>query len=492
MLRVIVSIGILQFLCALMGLVRSKVVAVLAGPEGVGLISIIDQVVQTIAQFSALSLPYASMRFLSRSHSEGPDVFRACYAAFLKGLLILSCAGMFVAIGLLLVRPDIFGAEIYAQKHLLLIALFGVPPAILSGFLINVLAAARRPNTSATVGLITAVALAISSSLGILLAGVGGLYVGNVLFNLLIVAGVLAYVRSKLGLPMYDRGASMFGELRRNRDIIPFAALQYFATLMYSCSFLAARYTVLRGQGELSTGLLQAVMALSMALGTVLNPANGLFLTPMMNRTDLTANDKIRKAVEFQKKLLLILAVVALPLALFPEFILTILFSAKFVVAGRFLALFVVWQVLLQLAGVYQSLLIGLDDLKAYTAITAGAYVASMVLFWWLTPVYGITGVGIGFCASGAIILVLGGARLGVKHRFAPSRSLFLLLAYVVTVLLLAGKVTALVNPTPTGLFIKGASYAGAVACLWLFLNQEERNALRDVIRTRQLRRLFT
>src|SRR5918912_1303752 len=89
----IISIGAIQILAALALVLRGKFVAVTLGPAGVGITSVIDQWVQSVAYFSAVSLPLVSTRFLSRAYSEGPEAFRGVYFMFLKVLLILSLGG---------------------------------------------------------------------------------------------------------------------------------------------------------------------------------------------------------------------------------------------------------------------------------------------------------------------------------------------------------------------------------------------------------------
>src|SRR5882672_2219557 len=82
--RTIVAIGAVQVITMLFTLVRSKVVAISAGPAGVGAISVVDQVVVLVAQISTFSLPYASIKMLSAAHSEGRESFARGYSAFLR------------------------------------------------------------------------------------------------------------------------------------------------------------------------------------------------------------------------------------------------------------------------------------------------------------------------------------------------------------------------------------------------------------------------
>src|SRR5260370_41054133 len=106
MLRMIAGIGVLQVAVTLVNLLRSKVVAVLLGPEGVGVIGLVDQLVQLVLYASTLSLPFAAVRFLSRAHSEGQEAFTRSFGSFLRALLILTSVGTVLGGGVALVRPD--------------------------------------------------------------------------------------------------------------------------------------------------------------------------------------------------------------------------------------------------------------------------------------------------------------------------------------------------------------------------------------------------
>jgi len=64
MLKIITTIGGIQVLAITITIVRSKIMAVLLGPEGIGVISIIDQVVQFVGYVCVFSLPLASLKFL--------------------------------------------------------------------------------------------------------------------------------------------------------------------------------------------------------------------------------------------------------------------------------------------------------------------------------------------------------------------------------------------------------------------------------------------
>src|SRR5262249_11724020 len=109
MLKIITTIGIIQIFAYAVTLVRSKILAVALGPEGLGVISVIDQLVNTVALISAFSLPFAAVKFLSRSHSQGLGAFRRSYSSLLHILLLLTTTGTAITFGLVFARPELFG-----------------------------------------------------------------------------------------------------------------------------------------------------------------------------------------------------------------------------------------------------------------------------------------------------------------------------------------------------------------------------------------------
>ena len=92
-----IAVGALQFFILLVALLRSKALAVIAGPEGVGVIGIIDQIIITVAQFGALGLPFAAMKFMSAAHGVSDDAYRDSFAAF--GRILLALAATATVIG---------------------------------------------------------------------------------------------------------------------------------------------------------------------------------------------------------------------------------------------------------------------------------------------------------------------------------------------------------------------------------------------------------
>ena len=73
MLRALVGIGLVQVVTMVLYLVRTKGLALLLGPDQVGIMGVIDKAVALVVQTMSLSLPFAAVRFLPAAWEVGPE-----------------------------------------------------------------------------------------------------------------------------------------------------------------------------------------------------------------------------------------------------------------------------------------------------------------------------------------------------------------------------------------------------------------------------------
>jgi O-antigen/teichoic acid export membrane protein len=486
MLKAILAIGGIQGIAIAIQFARTKVVAVLLGPEGVGVVSTIDQIVQFAAFAVALSLPLASVKFLSKAHSDGYEAFKQSYAGFFRLLAGIALAGTAITATLVFLRPEVLGTGVAKYQTYVVIGLLSMPAIILGGFFTNVFASAQKYRTSAALAVITNAATSLAVVVGILTAGILGVFVGGTFAGLILTLGIIIFLWKRMDLPFFSHGVHILSEIKRSPNIISFAAMLYLGSVSYSLSLLVARYAVLSNYGEAQAGLLQGAIVLSVAIGMVLNPANGLYLTPIMNR-DIDKDEKMKAAVEFQRKMVMILSLVSLPVVMFPQLMLTILFSSKFTSVGHIVFLFIGAQMITQLSGVHQAFLIGVDDLKAYAVISTIGQLGFASLAWLLAPAYGIYGIAVGSVVSASAIFFATLLRLKLKHGFWPPRNLRWLIASAVSILFVAGFSSGLTaEANLQSVVAKCMFFAICIVGMFLFLDSDERSAL-DGLRVRFL-----
>jgi len=462
-LRAIVGIGFFQALAMAFLLLRSKLVAVLLGPTGVGAISLVDHVALLVGQICSVSLPFAAVKFLSAAHGGGPRRFANLFVALVRALLVVSIAGTLIAVAVLVLRPQTLGAELEAYTDIAILALLAIPATNVFTLLTNAMAAATRARASAAYGVANSAAAALLCAAGALLGGLRGYYVGNLAAVMAIVAGGLVFLDRREGLRASREPVSVRDELRGYPQVAGFAASLYVLSFTMPVAHLIARYAVLQNEGLAGAGLLQASMAVGLALSTVMRQSNALLLTPAMNRND-PAREKFLHAIDYLRALTLASALLAAPLVLFPRWWLALLYSHEFLAAAPYAYLFVVAYTVQVIAGVNIALLIGLDHIATQVWITLCGLVALALLAWLLVPHIGIAGVAAGMLANAGLLFVLSAWRLRAEHGFAVYRALGWQPFAMLAMLLLGGRAAMAMTDDATTIALRLVACAGAAA----------------------------
>lgn len=425
LVQALLSIGAAQVLMMLVALGRAKILSVLLGPAGYGIVATVDQTVISVVQLGGLSLPLAAMKFLSRDHSESHEAFRQAFSTFFRSITALSLAAVATAVALFLLVPTVFGEDVAAIREYLLLALLGVPAAMLNILFIHTLAAAQLNAAGAWVNMLVLFALTIAAATGVLFGGIGGLYVASVCMGLFTTLVTLWYLRARLGVRPALHGGSLLGELRRQPEVVRYSLLLYSALATYSVVMLVTRYYVFERLGAAGAGLLQALIGVALTLAAVPNAVATLYLAPTVNRV-APGSVKVESANEFARKVLLFITAGGVAVALFPRLVLTILFSPEFAPAAPALVAFVLWQCLHQVMNVYAQVLIGIDDVTSYAVITCAGYVAAALLLPPLIARFELAGAGLAFSTAAFAMLVVTVARLAALTRATMSADIAL------------------------------------------------------------------
>lgn len=478
-LGIITTLGGIQVMIMVLNLLRAKIVAILVGPTGVGIISLIDQVVVMVAHVSAFGLPFAGIKYLSRAYSDGPEAFARLHQALLRVLATLTLVGAGLAIGLVTFRPSLLGTELLPYRTWMVIGLAASPALPLLGYFTNVFASLLQFRTAAIITFFSEGAGAVVAVLGIWLAGIMGFYSGRFIVGAAVVLGVMAFANRRLGSSEVGMGAGCLWELRGRPDIFRFSLVMYVLAFTGPVADLVARLVIAQHGGMAQVGLFQAVFAIGIALSAVLGQAGSLYLTPLMN-LQTPEQERMTTLIGFQRGLLLIMAVVAMPIVVFPREMLLLLFSSAFVGATRFLFLFVLSECILLLGNSFQTLVIGFDQLRRFMVITVLSQVALAILAWTWVPLYGIWGVAV------ALILTRLGWAIGMllilvrHHDLSLSSGPWLLTGYIFLVLGLAGLFGRTFSDLTASIaLIKLVGCLVFFVTLGAFLTLEERDVLR-------------
>jgi O-antigen/teichoic acid export membrane protein len=409
-LSMLATLGALQALTLAVHALRGKMAAVLLGPAGVGVLGVIEPLVQLVAHLSCFGLPLAALRFLSRAHSESGAAFVAAYTRFARAVLLLSLAGTLVALALAVLRPELLGPELSRYRALVVVGVMGAPLLAFRDLLTGALAAVRATRRSASVGLALALAAGAGGAAGLL--ATGGL-LGFLVGTLAAQAVVLAFVGIRLRRVVpaaVEREVADGGE-DTEREVAATSLVLWAAYASYPLTHFLARHLILARFGAAPAGELEAGLELSGIVALLLGPSTALYLAPAVNRRSRPA-EKGRVALHFLFALVPAVALVSLPALLFPRLALRLLFSPAFEGAAAFLIVLVAGQALRVLAGVFHALLIGLGDVRVYGLLVAAGQLSFGILAYAWGPADGPAGVARAFLVSNAVLFALTAGRV--------------------------------------------------------------------------------
>jgi PST family polysaccharide transporter len=475
MLRVLVSIGVVQILIMVVALVRAKVLSVVLGPAGYGIVSTIDQTVVSLVQLGALSLPFAAMKFMARSHSEGPQAFQETFTTFFRALAVLTVVAVVAGYSLFIWFPGALGSDLPALRKYFLIAILGVPATMLAILFVQTLAAAQRAVESASLNMLVQLALAVAAIAGVVIADIAGLYAFTAAMGVATTLATVLYLNRSLGLHVRSRSHGALAELRANPDIVTYSLFLYVALASYSLVMLVTRYFVFDQLGAIEAGFLQALLGVALTLAAVPNAMNAHFFAPLVNRRT-PAKEKLDAANDFAAKILIPLIGGGVVVALFPRLVLTILFSSEFGPAAPALFAFVAWQCLYQITYVYLQLLVGLDDVGYYAAITCIGYACAAVSFRPLISELGLVGAAIALSLAMVISVAAITMRLRSRFHSSISRTVALRGTFCLFAVGIAGLIFGPATETvASGVALRVGYLLLVVTILWTTLNSGER-----------------
>lgn len=203
MLKVFLTIGLLQVLTMLVQLVRTKVLALLLGPQALGIMAVVDKLLAVIVQTVSLSMPFSALRFLPSLWTRDPNALHERYVRMRNVVLVAIGSAVLVSLVVTMLRPVTWGAQLLPYRGVVLAALAGLPVLALVPLLQNVVAGRLEQNRAMLVALGNAAVMAAAAA-GILWNGLAGYYLLYAALGLVLVAGVQRMIRR--GVTVVRRG----------------------------------------------------------------------------------------------------------------------------------------------------------------------------------------------------------------------------------------------------------------------------------------------
>lgn len=420
--RVIFGIALLQFGMLVVGLVRGKTLSLLFGPDGLGLLGAYDQLIVVLTQLGALGLPFAAMTVMSAATTSGRSAFNATFSRFLAIMTVLAIATTVTALVISFAWPLAFGQGLGKDLVLLRLAVLGIGPLMMTVFIAQTLVASQAPAEAALFGFVSATLLTGAAIAGSLINGLHGLYTATAFAGYGFVAAALIYLKLSRGLRLWPRRAA--GSLLRcSGDPVVKTAFSIFCVLVgMSGSLLGARLLVLSELGETPAGLLQSALAITFSVGSVVAAIIGIQLAPSINR-NIPVVTKLNMTGDALGYVTLLLCLGAIPIMLFPQSTLHLLYSRGFVGAATTLILCLFWQVVYQVLTIFQQLMISLGASLSSAAYLVTGFVASVVAIKLLIPSLGLIAAPLGLLCGASASLVFHAFHLWRAHRFHVARA---------------------------------------------------------------------
>lgn len=398
-IRALVGIGMLQLVSMLLLVLRTKILALTIGVNGVGAIANLDALAAVIAQTLSLSLPFAALRFLPAARRESPDAADRLYRRMLFVLLVAIIPITVLAMSTAWAAPQLFGRALVPYRGTMLLAFAGLPVIALVPFLTNAYAGMAGHLPSMRLAVAHAAVILLAATAAALGLGVNGFYAVYAALGI----GLVVVAATRLAAPGIRRDqrlrVAVRDAVRLPLDMWRFAAWLLPLAFLTPYVMWFVKYSTLKLYGVESTGILQAAIGISLSVRALLGAAHAVFLTPNVNR-HVDPSARIAWADEFQRTTGLLFILALPPLLLFADVAIRLLYAPSFLAGSVFVALFVAAEVISMLSGTYQSLIVAGDRMRFHVLQNLGAQALLAATAAVALPRLGLAGAGLAALAA--------------------------------------------------------------------------------------------
>lgn len=415
-LRATSIIGGAEGMTYLMGLIRTKAVALLLGPSGVGLIALYTNYMQYLQTLAGLGLASSGVRQVAEAVGSGDGAKVALTVQTLRRACW--CTGFFaVVLAVALARPA-SQWSLGSTENAAAFALLGVAGflQILAGGQAAVLQGFRRIGDLARIK-VYAVAATTVVAVGVYyFLGEGGIL--PVLICAAVIQLFVTWIFSRrIGLEKVRLGWAE--TWRRSRELAALGLGFTYAALISGGVTTFLGFLVVRQLGVEANGMYGAAWMLSGLFAGFVLGAMGTDFFPRLTAVQ-SDHDRMRRVVNEQTEVGIFLALPGLLATLaFAPWVIKVLYSAQFLPAAELLPWFVLGvfgQVITWPLG-FILMAKGAKGLYALTETLANA--VRLVLSWFLLQVWGLPGLAVAVPLGYVFYALL---MLPVTHRLVGHR----------------------------------------------------------------------
>lgn len=387
-------IGAASLLNILIGMVRTKAVALLLGPSGVGLLGLFAQLITLVGTLTGLGIGNSGVRQVAEAAAGADEVKLARTVITLRRVAWLT--GLFgfltlAALSLPLARLSFGDARYAGSVAVLGITLWTGSLAAAQGSLLN---GTRRIADLARISVVGSLAGTVLSLPCYYLWGTDGIVPSLILFAAANLAISWYYAR-RVALPRIELPwRESWGEARR---LVLLGASFMGAGLAGSAATYLIQVLLSRAFGVAGFGIYQAALSLSgILIGFVLSALG----TDYYPRLSAAAQDKKRvvEMVNEQCQVALLLALPALSLLMVAApMVLRLFYSASFSGATQLLRWFILSMLGRVLSWPLGYVLLAKGEGRSYLGSELAVDLLQVALVWGCTRFWGLDGAGIAF-----------------------------------------------------------------------------------------------
>jgi O-antigen/teichoic acid export membrane protein len=413
-------------LVGLLGVIRTKVLAVELEPSGLGLYGQMLTLLTALGAASGLGLGLGTTRVVAeaRARDDRDELKSALEVSFalplafgvILGLLMAGASG---ALASLLLDDD--------RALLIVFAALAVPLVALQGPLVHALQGFRDVAGAQGASVFFGFFFTVASVVGVLAAGLDGAVLALAASNV-VYAFVLGWRLQRLlrrtGVRLEPRAGLRMRRLRDPR-IQTMLAIGFASAFVGVASWggeLAVRTFLLKQKGAASAGIFQALQLISVQLiGVIVVSIAFLSFTAVTEAHAVGDRQLVRRTVDDALRLSLLLVVpVVLALGLLRDAVIPILLSSGFDRAADLLPRQLIGDLLRTVAWILGAALVPLGLTRVWAGvaiITTAAYVGTAAV---LVPSHGLDGAVIAYIAEWTVAAAASMAVLIRRGAFAP------------------------------------------------------------------------
>lgn len=400
-----------------LGIIRYKVLAVLLGASGVGVMGLYESIHQTGQQIAGLGMDQSGVRRVAASQGDPEELSRVRRALIIAGLL-QGAIGMAV---LWLMRERISLWLFNSPDHGFAVGVLGI------GILLSLIAAARmallqgmrRIDDLAKSGIAAAVLTTIGGIAAVWMFGSAGL--------LLIILAQPAFLMLIAGryvarLPRMATSMGIAGLWRQWRSMVGLGLTLMFAGLVATSGVLIARALIVDSQGLESAGHFQAAWSISMQFVGLVLVAMGTDYFPRLSAI-ISDRDASTSLVNDQAQIGLALGAPGLLAVLgLAPWIVPLLYSGAFEPAIGLLQWLCVGNILRLASWPTGFIMIAREDRWTFAVLQALWQTVFLAVMWMTMPDLGVDAVGIAFVSASLFGLLANNLVVHRLHGFRWQR----------------------------------------------------------------------